>query len=102
MGGSPLRNFMQTRWIYRLSILYLTLPFILFLFGWVRLTISIPIALVLLFALYKLLITNHQSPITNYFFPLSSFLFHCLLDTTHLLLALPLRHRRLRLPKLGP
>lgn len=72
---------MQTRWIYRLSILYLTLPFILFLFGWVRLTISIPIALVLLFALYKLLITNHQSPITSFLFPLSSSTAYWLLIT---------------------
>lgn len=46
----------------RISILYLVLPFILFLFSWVRLTIAVPLAIVLLFALYKLLITNSQSP----------------------------------------
>ena len=57
----------------RLSYIYLTLPFILFLFGWVRLTIAIPLALIFLFALYKLLtfrqaqgeITNPQSPISQ-------------------------------------
>lgn len=51
---------MQTRWFYRLSLLYLTLPFILFLFGWVRLTIAIPLSLILLFTLYKLLFTNYR------------------------------------------
>jgi len=45
---------------HRLSILYLTLPFILFLFGWVRLTIAIPLSLILLFTLYKLLFTNYR------------------------------------------
>lgn len=45
----------------RLSILYLILPFLLFLFGWVRLSIAIPLAIIILFALWKLLTTNHQS-----------------------------------------
>jgi hypothetical protein len=49
-----------------LSILYLTLPFFLFLFGWVRLTIAIPLAIIIIFALYKALFTNYQSPITNH------------------------------------
>ena len=57
---------MQTRWFYRLSILYLALPFIFFLFGWIRLTIAIPLVLILLFTLYKLLFTNHQPSTTNY------------------------------------
>ncbi|MFN8400553.1 MAG: hypothetical protein U0X74_11090 [Anaerolineales bacterium] len=57
---------MQTRWFYRLSILYLALPFIFFLFGWIRLTIAIPLALILLFTLYKLLFTNYQPSTTNY------------------------------------
>jgi hypothetical protein len=53
----------------RLSILYLTLPFFLFLFGWARLSIAIPLAAVLLFALWQLLkhsplITDHWSLIT--------------------------------------
>ena len=38
---------------HRPSILYLTLPFILFLFGWVRLTIAIPLSLILLFRIIK-------------------------------------------------
>ncbi len=84
MGGSPLRNFMQTRWIYRLSILYLTLPFILFLFGWVRLTIAIPLALILIFTLYKLLFTNYQLP--SSLFPLSSTTIYWLLLTAFWLL----------------
>ena len=50
---------------HQLSLLYLTLPFILFLFGWIRLTIALPFALVLLFALYKLLFPNSQSPISQ-------------------------------------
>jgi hypothetical protein len=49
--------------LYRISILYLTLPFLLFLFGWLRLSIAIPISLIILFTLYQLL---KQSPITNY------------------------------------
>ncbi|MBI2331146.1 MAG: hypothetical protein HYU84_03065, partial [Chloroflexi bacterium] len=69
----------------RLSYIYLTLPFFLFLFGWVRLTIAIPLALILLFALYKLLFTNpstssgqrYQSPISN----LQSPTFHLPLST---------------------
>ncbi|MBL8063077.1 MAG: hypothetical protein JNK32_08675, partial [Anaerolineales bacterium] len=48
----------------RLSILYLILPFFFFLFGWVRLTIAIPLAIIILLALYKLLLTNHQLPPT--------------------------------------
>jgi hypothetical protein len=60
---------MQTRWFHRLSILYLTLPFILFLFGWVRLTIAIPLSAIILFTLYKLLITHHHQPSTNNFKP---------------------------------
>ncbi len=63
---------MQTRWSHQLSILYLTLPFILFLFGWVRLTVAIPLALILLFALYKLLnLRQAQGEITNYQLPIT-------------------------------
>ncbi len=62
----------------RLSYIYLLLPFILFLFGWVRLTIALPFALILLFALYKLLFTNYQpfdfaqgkSPLSTFHFSL--------------------------------
>lgn len=73
----------------RLSILYLTLPFILFLFGWVRLTIAIPLAIIILFTLYKLLFTNlpiSQSP--NSQFPISqSTVFWLLLTALWLLLS---------------
>jgi hypothetical protein len=57
---------------HQLSILYLTLPFILFLFGWVRLTIAIPLALILLFTLWQLLkqsSTTHYSPFTIHYSP---------------------------------
>jgi hypothetical protein len=62
----------------RISILYLTLPFLLFLFGWVRLTIAIPLAAILLFALYKLLFTNSQSP--AFHSPLSTVIIFLLLS----------------------
>jgi hypothetical protein len=60
--------------LHRISILYLTFPFILFCFGWLRLSIAIPISLIILFTLYQLL---SQSPIpqssnsliTNYEIP---------------------------------
>ncbi|GAB4569420.1 MAG: hypothetical protein Fur0017_14200 [Anaerolineales bacterium] len=51
----------------RLSILYLTFPFILFLFGWVRLTIAIPLAIIILFAVWQLL--KETSPDSR--FPIS-------------------------------
>ncbi|MFN8435036.1 MAG: hypothetical protein U0V18_13505 [Anaerolineales bacterium] len=70
---------MQTRWFYRLSILYLTLPFLLFLFGWVRLTIAIPLAFIILFTLYKLLFINYQLPT-----------FHWSLNTVYWLLTIAL------------
>ncbi len=50
----------------RLSILYLTLPFLLFLFGWVRLTIAIPLALIILSTLWQLL--KQPFPIHNSLF----------------------------------
>jgi hypothetical protein len=50
---------------HRLSILYLVLPFLIFLFGWIRLIIALPLSLILLFALYKLLNANYQLPTSN-------------------------------------
>lgn len=47
--------------LYRISALYLAFPFILFLFGWIRLTIAIPLALILLFAFWRLV---NQSPVS--------------------------------------
>lgn len=61
MGNRP-RSIVHGLHMKRISILYLTLPFFLFLFGWVRLAIAIPLAIVLLFALYKLLFTNDRLP----------------------------------------
>ncbi|MBL8091719.1 MAG: hypothetical protein JNJ43_15385, partial [Anaerolineales bacterium] len=46
----------------RISIVYLIFPFLLFLYGWLRLSIAIPISLIILFTLYQLL---KQSPISN-------------------------------------
>jgi hypothetical protein len=46
----------------RLSIIYLTIPFFLFLFGWVRLSVALPLAIILLFALYKMLFDNDKTP----------------------------------------
>ncbi|NOH01313.1 MAG: hypothetical protein HND47_04750 [Chloroflexi bacterium] len=50
------------KYLHRISILYLALPFVLFLFGWVRLTIAIPLAIILLFALWRVV---NQSPVSN-------------------------------------
>ncbi|MCB9111107.1 MAG: hypothetical protein H6634_07640 [Anaerolineales bacterium] len=63
----------------RLSYLYLILPFILFLFGWVRLTIAIPLAVIIFFALWQLL---KESPLT----PSSLFTHHWSLNTAYWLL----------------
>lgn len=70
---------------HRISILYLVFPFFLFLFGWVRLTIAIPLALLLLFTLWKLLTANYQLP--NYHFPLSTSIFWVLITVSWLLLS---------------
>ncbi len=50
----------------RLSILYLALPFFLFLFGWVRLSIAVPLAAIILYALWRLI---KQSPVSTLQFP---------------------------------
>ncbi|MCA2000698.1 MAG: hypothetical protein LDL51_02410, partial [Chloroflexi bacterium] len=66
---------MQTRWLSRISILYLALPFILFALGWLRLSIAIPIVIIILWAVWKLLTqsptSNLQLPITNYHLPIN-------------------------------
>jgi hypothetical protein len=51
--------------LHRISIIYLILPFLIFLFGWVRLSIAIPLAFILCFALWRLL--TESSPI--HYFP---------------------------------
>lgn len=85
MDNDPLSAFHSLR-MKRLSYIYLTLPFLLFLFGWVRLTIAIPLAIIILYTLYKLLITDHQSPINSFLFPLSSSTVYWLLITAFWLL----------------
>ncbi|MBI5822418.1 MAG: hypothetical protein HZB18_00165 [Chloroflexi bacterium] len=55
--------------LHRITILYLTIPFTLFLFGWVKLPIAIPLFIILLFAIWQLIkqspISSLQSPISN-------------------------------------
>jgi hypothetical protein len=81
---------MQIRWLARISILYLVLPFILFLFGWVRLSIAIPLVIILLSAIWQLIkqspVSSLQSPIpqspaSNLQFPNSRITVYCLLLT---------------------
>ena len=73
MGGRllPLSTFRSPQ-MKRLSYIYLTLPFLLFLFGWIRLTIAIPLAFILLFTLWQLLkqpSTTHYSLFTIHWSP---------------------------------
>ncbi len=65
--------------LQRISILYLTFPFILFVFGWLRLSIAIPVSLIIIFTLYKLL---KQSPITHYDLRITHYDFACCLLIT--------------------
>ena len=69
---------MQPRRLTRISILYLTLPFILFCLGWLRLPVAIPIAALILWVIWKLFT---QSPITNYQLPALQSTFYLLLIT---------------------
>ena len=46
---------MQTRWLFRITYLYLTIPFIIFCMGWLRLPIALPVIAVILWALWQLL-----------------------------------------------
>lgn len=70
--------------LHRISILYLTLPFILFIFGWLRLSIAIPISLIIILTLYQLLKNNSpilqfsSSPLSTFHFPT---IVYCLLIT---------------------
>ena len=56
---------MQTRWLFRITYLYLTIPFIIFCMGWLRLPIAIPVTALILWVLWYLL---KQSP--NIQFPI--------------------------------
>lgn len=66
------------KFLHRISILYLILPFILFLFGWVRLSIAIPIAVIILLTIWILI---RQPPASNHKFLTSQNTFHWLLLT---------------------
>ena len=66
------------KFLHRVSILYLTLPFIIFCMGWLRLSVAIPITAIILWALWKLFT---QSPIPNYQFPNYQTTFYLLLLT---------------------
>ncbi len=71
--------------LHRITILYLIIPFIIFCMGWLRLSIAIPTAVVILFATWQLL---KQSPATQFTFHFSPRTFYFLLITfTWLLLS---------------
>lgn len=47
--------------LYRITILYLTIPFIIFCVGWLRLSVAVPAIAIILFALWKLLKDSPRS-----------------------------------------
>ena len=59
---------MQTRWLYRITYLYLTIPFIIFCMGWLRLSIAIPVVAIIVWVLWKLFkqIPPNQFPAFNF------------------------------------
>jgi hypothetical protein len=69
---------MQTRWLYRITYLYLTIPFIIFCMGWLRLSIAIPVIVILVWVLWQLLSRNQEIQTESY--PLRS-TFYVLLFT---------------------
>ncbi len=69
---------MQTRWLFRITYLYLTIPFIIFCMGWLRLSIAIPVTVMILWAVWKLF---KQLSITNYQLPNYQSTFYLLLLT---------------------
>ncbi|MDP2777444.1 MAG: hypothetical protein Q8O48_07360, partial [Anaerolineales bacterium] len=60
------------KFIHRITILYLTLPVIIFFMGWLRLSIAIPVIAIFLWVLWNLLKQNpdNQFPIPNFRFPI--------------------------------
>ncbi|MBC7878115.1 MAG: hypothetical protein H7Y59_13175 [Anaerolineales bacterium] len=46
---------MQTRWLFHITYLYLTIPFIIFCVGWLRLPIAIPVVAIIFYVLWQLL-----------------------------------------------
>ncbi len=67
---------MQIRWLFRITYLYLTIPFIIFCMGWLRLSIAIPVVAIILYALWQLLKRSPESqfPILNSRFPIYALL----------------------------
>ncbi len=65
---------MKIHWLHRITWLYLTLPFIIFCLGWLRLTIAIPITVVIIFTLWRLLkldpLTENKLPVNQVFYML--------------------------------
>jgi hypothetical protein len=45
----------KTRWLYRITFLYLLIPFIIFCVGWLRLAVMIPVVALILAAAFQLL-----------------------------------------------
>jgi hypothetical protein len=45
---------MSTRWLYRLTYLYLLIPFILFCLGWLRLFIALPLTALIIWVFFQL------------------------------------------------
>jgi hypothetical protein len=66
------------KWLARITWFYLTLPFIIFCMGWLRLSIAIPITAIILWTIWQLF---KQSPITNYQLPNHQTTFYLLLLT---------------------
>jgi hypothetical protein len=48
-------HMMKTRWLYRITFLYLLIPFIIFCMGWLRLAVMIPVAALLLLVAFQLM-----------------------------------------------
>lgn len=69
---------MQTRWLTRITYLYLLIPFIIFCMGWLQLSIAIPVTAILMWALWQLL---KQSPGSHSLIPNSRFPIYVLLVT---------------------
>ncbi len=74
------------KYLQRISILYLAIPFIIFCMGWLRLSVAVPAVIIILFALWQLF---KNSPTLTFHFPLStrSAAFCLLLAGTWLLLS---------------
>ncbi len=66
------------KWLTRITWLYLTLPFIIFCMGWLRLSIAIPVTALILWILWQLL---KQAPNFDFQFPNSKSAFYLLLLT---------------------